>query len=282
MQIRPCFYDDFSCLAQHCRHSCCRGWEIDVDENSRQYYQALPGPLGEELRAALQEEDGVWSFRLTEKEDCPFLQADGLCRLILSLGENSLCDTCALHPRFFADAGELELAGLGLCCEAAAALLLNGSGKLRFLNEDDESFTLEQMLGLEETLRFVPTTDVAYYREIFQHYARCEAIDEDWNRNLSALAADLESAAEKAKIHAKNYDRELYDRILAYILYRQLEHLKKYGLPVLTEYAREAVDFIFLQSAVTGDLKESLRRWSAEIEYSTENAELLLQAHREN
>ena len=50
LSVRPDFYDDFHCLASSCRHSCCVGWEIDVDEDTLQYYQRIPGELGDELR----------------------------------------------------------------------------------------------------------------------------------------------------------------------------------------------------------------------------------------
>ena len=30
----PEFYPAFRCRAGTCRHSCCRGWEIDVDDTS--------------------------------------------------------------------------------------------------------------------------------------------------------------------------------------------------------------------------------------------------------
>ena len=285
MEIRPAFYDDFVCLAQLCRHSCCRGWEIDVDPDTLRRYQAMEGPLGDELRACLQEDDGTWSFRLTGNEDCPFLRPDGLCRLIMELGEDSLCDICALHPRFFQDVGGHELAGLGLCCEAAAALLLSGREDLRFLTDEDELLTLEQVLRLlaqtpgRDALRFSPRIGKDYYQTVFRRYARCEAIDDAWSRDLSALAARPEEAVLRAGAYAGQYDREAFDRIYGYILYRQLEHLETCGLPALLRYAREAADFIFLWTAVTGDLPECLRRWSAEMEYSEENVAFLLKSH---
>ena len=286
MEIRPAFYDDFACLADRCRHSCCRGWEIDVDPEARRRYLALNGPLGDELRACLQQsDDGTWSFRLTENEDCPFLRPDGLCRLILALGEDSLCDICALHPRFFQDIAEHELAGVGLCCEAAAALLLGWQGELLFLTDEDEPLTLGQILRLlgqcpePDLLRFSPRIGGAYYQTIFRRYTRCEAIDAAWSRDLAALAADPEAVAGLAKAHVSGYDRAAYDRVFAYILYRQLEFLDTYGLATLLQYAQEAADFIFLWDAVTGDLPECVRRWSAQMEYSTENVELLLKSH---
>ena len=62
--VYPDFYPRFRCRAERCRHSCCRGWEIDVDEASAAYYRALPGELGDALRAALTEdEEGAFSAR---------------------------------------------------------------------------------------------------------------------------------------------------------------------------------------------------------------------------
>ena len=287
MEIRPAFYDAFSCLARDCRHSCCRGWEIDVDREALGRYLALEGPLGDELRSSLQETEGTWSFRLRENGDCPFLRPDGLCRLILVLGEDSLCDICALHPRFYQDVGAHELAGLGLCCEAVTDLLLDFRGELLFLTEDDEPLTLDRLLRLlgrdlsPGELHFSPKTDGAYYQTVFRRYGQCEAINTAWTRDLAALAADPETLAAQAEAYARRYDRGAFDRVFAYILYRQLEFLERYGLPVLLRYAREATDFIFLRAAATGDLPESVRRWSEEMEYSTENIDFLLQSHSE-
>ena len=256
-----------------------------MDPDAVRRYQAMEGPLGDELRSCLREDDGTWSFRLTEHDDCPFLRSDGLCRLILELGEDSLCDICALHPRFFQDVGGHELAGLGLCCEAVAALLLSGRGELRFLTDEDVPLSLEQVLRLlgqapdRDALRFSPRIDRDYYQTVFRRYARCEAIDDAWSRDLSTLSACPEEAVRQAGAYAEQYyDREVFDRVYGYILFRQLEHLETCGLPALLRYAREATDFIFLWAAGTGDLPECLRRWSAEMEYSEENVAFLLKS----
>ena len=112
--IVPSFYPAFRCRAAACRHSCCRGWEIGIDADTAQRYLSFPGPLGHELRETiLQDEDGA-SFRLTAADACPFLRADGLCRLILTQGEGFLCEICREHPRFYGQVVETELAGLGL------------------------------------------------------------------------------------------------------------------------------------------------------------------------
>ena len=167
----PSFYPAFRCKAAACRHSCCRGWEIDVDEGSAALYRELPGKLGEDLRAALFEDGEGWHFRLTAEERCPLLQQDGLCRLIRELGEEALCDICALHPRFFQEIGEDELWGLGLSCEAVTELLLRQPA-LRFTcRETGETADLEGLLRRlgfdppQALLRYAPRIDEARRRE---------------------------------------------------------------------------------------------------------------------
>ena len=136
----PSYYTRFSCLAGACAHTCCVGWEIDVDSDTRELYQTLPGALGDTLRQHLQEDaEGICSFRLTEDERCPMLRQDGLCQIICEAGEEALCQICSDHPRFrnyFSDRVEL---GLGLCCEAAANLILQQQAPmtLTVLEEDD-------------------------------------------------------------------------------------------------------------------------------------------------
>ncbi len=283
IEVRPDFYARFACRAAHCRHSCCRGWEIDVDDASAAYYRALPGDLGNALRAALSEDMEGWHFRLDAEERCPFLRRDGLCRLICELGEDALCDICALHPRFYAACGEYELAGLGLSCEAVSALLLETDAPLSFIAED-EILTLPALLTrlgaacADEELRFIPQVSHKEYTALLAAFARTEPIDAAWMEELAELSREPEAVLAAARGYAGRYDRARYDRILGYILYRQLERLEDCGLPTLLDYARRCTTFIFLQSARDGDTAEHLRRWSEQIEYSTENVDILLEA----
>lgn len=112
LYVEPDFYGEFQCLADKCAHSCCLGWEIDVDEDTAALYKELPGPLGEELReqlCLLPEPH----FKMTADGRCPFLNKEGLCRLILSYGEDALCDICREHPRFYNTFPARQEAGLG-------------------------------------------------------------------------------------------------------------------------------------------------------------------------
>jgi len=98
--VKPDFYDHFHCLADRCHHSCCIGWEIDVDEESLSRYRKVTGAMGDLLQQHICCAEQP-HFILGEGERCPFLEEDGLCKLIKELGEESLCDICREHPRFY-------------------------------------------------------------------------------------------------------------------------------------------------------------------------------------
>ena len=51
--LQPDFYDRFRCRAAACRHSCCKGWEIDIDENTLDLYRSLKGTWREKMDAAI-------------------------------------------------------------------------------------------------------------------------------------------------------------------------------------------------------------------------------------
>ncbi len=270
----PDFYPAFRCRAAECLHSCCRGWEIDVDQDSAELYRQLPGALGEALRAALFENEESWHFRLDGEERCPFLQKDGLCRLIRELGEEALCDICALHPRFFQEIGEDELWGLGLSCEAVTALLLERDA-LRFTcgetGEKTDFPGLLERLGIAvpgELLRFAPRIDEARRQELLRRFWATEPIDRAWPRELEAVeAAPLPERVEAGR----------YQRIYESLFLRQIEKLEDCGAGRIAAYAAAMTELLALWDAREPDTAGHLRRLSEQIEYSTENVERLIQ-----
>ena len=281
LSVYPDFYPRFACKAADCRHSCCRGWEIDVDERSAARYRRQGGALGEALRAALEADEAGWHFRLDAEERCPFLRRDGLCRLICELGEESLCDICALHPRFYGEQGAFEFCGLGLSCEKTVELLLESPAPLRF-TAGDAVWALPTLLDKldltvdPEALHFTPHPGRERCAALLARLEKTEPIDALWSRELADLRAALDFLVPAAERYAQGYDAARFDRIFAYILFRQLERLEEYGLPALLAFARDSTEFVFLQDALHPDTAEHLRRWSEQIEYSTENVDILL------
>ncbi len=290
----PIYYPSFHCIASACRHTCCAGWEIGVDSAAAARYLACRGPLGEELRERMAEDgEGGWVFRLREDGRCPFLDDRGLCRVILEMGEEALCEICADHPRWRTFFSSFEEMGLGMACEEAARIILSEERRAVMvpLGEEEEETVLtedEQVvlafrarvletlwrreMPLADRLRMLEkeglapeTGDPFLWRD---RLLSLERMDEKWTRALQALSpfspfppgADL--PLEQAAV---------------YFVMRHLSRAPEDGL--MRERCALAVLLTRLLAVLSreGDRTETARLLSSEIEYSDENVPRLLE-----
>ncbi len=149
MKIRiPSYYKKFHCIGSACTDNCCIGWEIDIDDKTDQYYQNVVGPFGDRLRSSIA--DGEEPHFILKHERCPFLNKDNLCDIIITLGEDKLCNICTEHPRFYEWFDGLTEQGVGLCCEEASRLLFESEEPIAFetyeTQENDDCGTYDVAL----------------------------------------------------------------------------------------------------------------------------------------
>ena len=121
---KPGYFDSFRCIASACPDSCCKEWDVQVDETSAEYYRSLPGALGDDLLRLLKDEDGETVMTIVAGR-CPMWRQDGLCRIQAELGEEALCKTCREFPRLTHDYGDFIERGLELSCPEAARIILS-------------------------------------------------------------------------------------------------------------------------------------------------------------
>lgn len=121
--FKPDYYDCFRCAAGECPDSCCKEWEVEIDDASARFYRTLPGTLGDRLREVMRTADGKTSMSIIDGR-CPMWRSDGLCRIQAELGESALCETCRMFPRLTHDYGDFAELGLELSCPEAAKLIL--------------------------------------------------------------------------------------------------------------------------------------------------------------
>ena len=280
--IVPDFYDQFSCKAGSCQHTCCQGWEIDIDEETAGKYLAMTGELGAEIRQNIGKNEDSYFFKLTEDERCPFLQKNGLCKIILNIGEENICEICTMHPRFFTMLDDVELCGVGLSCEKTCELLLGDEKDLVFYIEDTEeevSFSeVLSVIGLNlpnEMQEFSLDMNAENINKVLEIMAKTEPIDENWSKELSIMQ-DMDNVELKAKEYLENSDKNILNKIYKYILYRQLERLVDIDIEALINYAQYSILFIILHTMISKELGESVRRWSEQIEYDTDNVDLII------
>ena len=282
LSIFPKFYKNFLCKADKCKHSCCKGWEIDIDEETAGKYLAMTGELGAEIRQNIGKNEDSYFFKLTEDERCPFLQKNGLCKIILNIGEENICEICTMHPRFFTMIDDVELCGVGLSCEKTCELLLGDEKDLVFYIEDtEEELSFSEVLAViglnlpNEMQEFSLDMNAENINKVLEIMAKTEPIDENWSKELSIMQ-DMDNVELKAKEYLENSDKNILNKIYQYILYRQLERLVDIDIEALINYAQYSILFIILHTMISKELGESVRRWSEQIEYDTDNVDLIL------
>ena len=142
----PAYFETFRCIAGCCPDSCCKEWEVLVDDSAAETYLTLPGALGDDLRRYLyQDEAGEWYLKITAGR-CPMWRQDGLCRIQADLGHEALCETCREFPRLTHDYGDFVERGLELSCPEAA----------RIIFENPNAPWVEQQLQRQETPEYEP------------------------------------------------------------------------------------------------------------------------------
>ncbi len=136
----PDYFGEFECTAGWCKDSCCIGWEINIDEDTYDFYSCAEGEIGQRLQAAMyKNEDGEISFRLGKKKRCPFLNGENLCDICIHMGEEALSEVCTEYPRFSLWYADVQQKCLSLSCEEV--------GRILFSKEEPVEFTEVELPG---------------------------------------------------------------------------------------------------------------------------------------
>ncbi len=127
----PHYCSDFRCTADKCTDNCCKGWEIDIDSTTLDFYRSVGGEFGERLKENIVSGETAF-FKLLPDERCPFLNDRNLCDIFTELGEEHLCQICTDHPRYFEWFKGVKEGGTGLSCEESARLIITAKKKFSF------------------------------------------------------------------------------------------------------------------------------------------------------
>lgn len=143
MKLRvPHYFDSFACTASECKDNCCLGgWQIEVDEETVEYYKTVKGPFGNMLRDSLECYDGISCIKL-KNGICPFLDSDNLCRIYKEAGAEHMGYVCTQFPRFSEYYGNVKESGIGLACEEAARLIFEDNDSFHYVEKeiDEEEY----------------------------------------------------------------------------------------------------------------------------------------------
>lgn len=146
------YYPLFRCIAEKCKHTCCAGWEMNIDEQTLINYKGYEGEFSSALKSGINFKKS--KFRTDKFKRCTFLNEKGLCEIIINLGEKSLCQVCRDHPRFRGFFEDRTETGLGFCCEEATRIVLSFKGKIEPILISDDRAEIELDINERNLLQF--------------------------------------------------------------------------------------------------------------------------------
>ena len=306
----PKYYQAFHCIASACPDSCCKEWEVDVDDQAAAFYRSLDGTLGDRLRQVLKDTD-VGTVMTIENGRCPMWRQDGLCRIHAELGHEALCQTCREFPRIRHDYGDFAEYGLELSCPEAARLIFSHSqgweteeipgGEAPDYDEDVMAILLESR---KTALDFLSTTTLKtnlalcvvllYAHEVQAwidgaapavldiaaclHTAEKHVAESDWDllldffKNLEILTPQWRKRLD-APASGAEWDQE-YSALIRYFIDRYwLQAVSDYDLICRVKFLITAC---LLIHHLGGNLPETAQLFSKEIENDPDNLEAIL------
>lgn len=120
----PDYYKKFKCIAAECPDSCCKDWDVVVDDESQAFYETVTDSFGKKLKSLTTVDGDGDRIFVSQNGKCPFWNNQGLCDIYINLGEEHLCSTCRSFPRISQDYTAFCEHMLSFACPEAARLML--------------------------------------------------------------------------------------------------------------------------------------------------------------
>lgn len=306
----PAYFEDFSCIADRCPDSCCKEWEVLVDEQTVMAYLSLQGPLGDDLRRHLRQEAGEWYLTITDGR-CPMWRTDGLCRIQAEQGHEALCQTCRDFPRLTHDYGDFVERGLELSCPEAARIIFENQnanwiekeipgGDAPDYDPADMKILLETRAKMLEILsdKSRPVNEILALALLYGYQAQSllDGGKSDWEENgalsfgrslakpsdpaeLAAFYGELEILTPNWGERLKNAVGTAWDERLRILARYGVE---RYWLQAISDFdlvgrVKMVILSCLLVRSLGGDFVQTAHAYSKEIENNADNVEAILE-----
>lgn len=279
----PKYYKDFICIADKCTHSCCIGWEIDIDENTLSKYILLNHPYSAEIQKSIIN-NKTPHFQLCNNVRCYHLDNYGLCKIIKNVGEEYLCGICREHPRFYNFTNNGKEVGIGMSCVEACRIILNSDNfdeivEIDSVDGDVQVYDFDAISNRDTVFRILKDNSIDFYGKVEMIFDYFDLyIDEN---DINTIVGELEYLDISHKklfsttslcIHQEN-TQDMLSRIMAYFVFRHCSEAQDFdeffaglGFSVLCTKLIEQISTI-------ENIYDVARIVSEEIEYSEENTE---------
>ncbi len=296
-KFAPSYFNDFVCIKGKCKHNCCIGWEIAIDKRTHGKILRATSPYKDTVLENLTFDGENHIITLCENARCPFLNKDNLCDVIINMGNGYISEICTEHPRFYNRIGNRVEAGLGLACEACAEIILDKGSDFSLIKLSqrgkDAALTPKEQNKLSKRDKIIDiiksadnfdsaVIEVFSYLGIknksidilafLEYLSEAEYIEDEW-----CNAIDF---AKRARVCARLSEKDK-KALFIYFIYRhyitkvgEREALSSVMFALLSTLAIERISgYYFNEQKPT---IEAARLYSANIEYSSENTDTLI------
>ncbi len=310
INIYPSYYKKFRCIADKCPDSCCKGWDVVVDDETDTFYSTVQGEFGDKIRnLTTNDSDGDRIF-ISQNGRCPFWNKDMLCDIYINIGEEHLCSTCRNFPRITQDYTAFSEHILSFACPEATRLMLAESNayanfdsyEVDFSCVDYDADLMKFLLDARKiTAEILTDTSLPFAERLkecllYNQKIQCtidgeEAITSDNTNNsnhsfIFALHKELDTMSKewieilcktdcRGKISDK-HDR-MFENLALYYIYRYYLTAID-SLDVLSTIKRIVCAYIVI-GHILDNSNESAEKiftlYSKEVEHSYENSEAL-------
>lgn len=153
-------YNDFKCIANKCKFTCCEGWDIDIDNDTYEKWKKDEKDSTYLLNGVKTKEcNGKEEYFINKEtfEKCPFLDGEGLCNIVKSHGEGYLSKTCHSFPRINNNFEHKRELSLSCACPEVVEILdkINENIGMESENNNNEEESLLELKIRESLINII-------------------------------------------------------------------------------------------------------------------------------
>lgn len=218
-------YEKFKCTADKCKFTCCKGWDINVDNNTYNIWRENDNLnyLLDNVRFIKSHGKNTYLIKKETKGACPLLSNKGLCNIVIDHGEEYLSLTCKRFPRIENDFEDVKELTLSCSCPEVVNIISDMKEKINIESNDSLSY-IEDLgcLKIRESLvNILQKEDVSIENKLTLSYDMLFNMFESDDLTYENLIEFLDN------YKSKNYIKEELNKYKDYENKDNIEYLKE-------------------------------------------------------
>lgn len=218
-------YDKFKCIADKCKFTCCKGWDINVDTNTYNKWKEKSelNYLLDNVRFIISNGENSYLIKKETKGVCPLLSDEGLCNIVINHGEEYLSSTCKSFPRIENNFEDVKEVTLSCSCPEVVNIISNMKEKI-YIESNKALSYIEDFGALqirEALVNIIQREDITLENKLVLSYNILFNILNSDDLDYEALIELLE------KYKSKNYIKEELNEFREYNNKNNVKSLKE-------------------------------------------------------